>query len=64
MEEINNHYVAEDGKVFRRKADGELFGKEIYLGICHYLNGVKCEPFEEKIEDYEQIDKLDNESNQ
>lgn len=29
---MNNHYLAEEGKTFIRKADGVDMGEEIYLG--------------------------------
>jgi len=32
----NNHILAEEGKVFRRISDGQLFGREIYLGYAYY----------------------------
>lgn len=56
MAKKQKHYKAAEGKVFQRISDGEVFGNEIWLGICYNLNGQPCEPFEEKIEDYREID--------
>ena len=39
----NNHITAEEGKVFRRISDSQLFGNEIYLGYTYYLSGEKLE---------------------
>ena len=52
-----NKIIADEGKVFRRKIDGLIFGSEIYLGI-DYSTG---EPREDKEEYYEQIDKPQDE---
>lgn len=50
------HWTADEGMVFRRKADGELFGTELYLGYTHYIGGVKLDtPKQEYIEDFEEI---------
>lgn len=48
---------ASEGKVFRRKSDGFIFGKEIHLGYTHYLGGKKLEePLLELPEHFEEID--------
>ena len=48
---------ASEGKVFRRKSDGFIFGKEIHLGYTHYLGGEKLEePLLELPEHFEEID--------
>ena len=53
----NNIIKAQDGKVFRRKSDGFIFGKEIHLGYTHYLSGKKLEePLLELPEHFEEID--------
>ena len=53
----NNHITAEEGKVFRRISDSQLFGNEIYLGYTYYLSGEKLEePLLELSEHYEEID--------
>lgn len=53
----NNHITAEEGKVFRRISDSQLFGNEIYLGYTYYLSGEKLEePLLELPEHYEEID--------
>lgn len=44
--------TASEGKVFRRKHDGVIFGKEIYLGV-DYSTG---EPREDKEEYYEEVE--------
>lgn len=51
---------AAEGKVLRRKSDGQVFGKEIYLGYTYYLGGVLLdEPLLELPEHYEEIDAPD-----
>lgn len=51
--------VAEEGKVFRRISDQQLFGKEICLGYTYYLNGEKLDvPFLELPEHFEEIDDI------
>jgi hypothetical protein len=53
----NNHIIADDGKVFRRIADGTIYGREIYLGYSYYIGGVKLdEPHLDTPEDFEEID--------
>lgn len=53
----NNHILAEEGKVFRRISDGQLFGREIYLGYAYYIAGeLLAEPLLELPEHYEEID--------
>ena len=53
----DNHIIADDGKVFRRIADGTIYGKEIYLGYSYYIGGVKLdEPHLDVPEDFEEID--------
>ena len=48
---------ASEGKVFRRIADGAIFGNEITLGYTHYLNGKKLDsPKWEVPSDFEEID--------
>ena len=49
--------TADDGKVLRRKSDGQMFGNEMVLGKTWYLNGEKLkEPHFEVPEDYEEVD--------
>ena len=49
--------TAEEGKVFKRKSDGFIYGNEIFLGYTYYLNGEKlAEPHLEVPEDFEEID--------
>lgn len=48
---------ASEGKVFRRKLDGFIFGKEIYLGYMHYIGGKKLDqPLMARPEHFEEID--------
>ena len=48
---------AQEGKVFRRKSDGFIFGKEISLGYTYYIGGQKLdEPLLELPEQFEEID--------
>lgn len=54
---------ADEGKIFRRIADGQIYGKEITLGYSYYINGVKLAiPHLDVLEDFEQIDEPTNES--
>lgn len=53
----NKIIKAQDGKVFRRKSDGFIFGNEISLGYTHYLGGKKLqEPLLELPEHFKEID--------
>ena len=55
------HYIADEGKVFRRIADQVVFGSEIYLGYTYYIGGVKLsEPKLEVIEDFEEVEDKNN----
>lgn len=55
------HYIADEGKVFRRISDGVVFGTEIYLGYTYYIGGVKLsEPKLEVIENFEEIEDKNN----
>ena len=62
------HWIADEGKVFKRISDGFIFGNEIYLGYTYYINGEKLpEPKLEVIEDFEEVEdtlikKLNNDS--
>ena len=57
MKQIENRIIADEGKVFRRKVSGEIFGSEIYLGFSHYIGGVKqTPPHKDAPEDFEEID--------
>lgn len=52
-----SHWLADEGKVFKRISDGMIFGNEIYLGYTYYIGGVKLdEPKLEVIEDFEEIE--------
>ena len=49
------HIIAEEGKVFKRKSDGLIFGEEIFLGYTYYNKGKKLdEPHLEVPEDFEE----------
>ena len=55
------HWIADEGKVFKRISDGFIFGNEIYLGYTYYLNGEKLqEPKLEVIEDFEEVEDIYN----
>ena len=55
------HWIADEGKVFKRISDGFIFGNEIYLGYTYYLNGAKLsEPKLEVIEDFEEVEDIYN----
>lgn len=59
MEDIESVNImrADEGKVFRRIADGKIYGKEIYLGYSYYMNSIKLdEPHLDVPEDFEQIE--------
>lgn len=54
-----NIIKADEGKVFKRIADGQLYGNEISLGYSYYINGIKLsEPHLDVPEDFEQIDDI------
>ena len=56
---------ASEGKVFRRKSDGFIFGKEIYLGYMYYIGGKKLdEPLMALPEHFEEIDEPVSEVNE
>ena len=58
---MDNIIKANEGKVFRRIADGQIYGKEIALGYSYYINGVKLDtPHLDELSDFEQIDELEN----
>lgn len=57
MTQDGNHIIADEGKVFRRIASGEDYGKEIALGYSHYIGGVLQNPPHLDIpSDFEEID--------
>lgn len=57
MAENTTHIIADEGKVFRRIADGQIYGHEMYLGYTHYIGGVKLDtPHLDVPEDFEQVD--------
>ena len=52
-----SNIVAQEGKIFRRKSGGLIFGKEIDLGYTYYINGQKlAKPLLELPEHFEEID--------
>ena len=54
---MNNIIIAQEGKIFRRKSDGMIFGKEISLGYTYYINRQKLDkPLLELPEHFEEID--------
>ena len=59
---MDNIIRADEGKVFRRIADGQIYGKEIILGYSYYINGIKLDtPHLDTLDDFEQIDEPTNE---
>ena len=53
----NNILTAAEGKIFRRKSDGQLFGNELYLGYTYYLgNMLLAEPLLEVPGHFEEVD--------
>ena len=51
--------TADEGKIFRRIADGQIYSKTISLGYSYYIGGVKlAEPHLDTPEDFEQVDKI------
>lgn len=50
----NNHFIAGEGKTFKRKIDGFIMGNELYLGI--FVDGT-----EDTIENYEEVESLEKE---
>ena len=58
----SKHIIADEGKVFKRKSDGFIYGEEIYLGYTYYIGGKKLdEPHLEVVEDFEEIDESQEE---
>ena len=54
---MDNIIKADEGKVFRRIADGQIYGKEIALGYSYYIKGIKlATPHLDTLDDFEQID--------
>lgn len=59
---INGNIIeAESGYILRRKYDEQPAGEIVYLGMCYWLDGKRCEPFLELPEHYEEIEEEDNE---
>lgn len=58
IDELNpKHIIADEGKVFKRIADGTVYGSEIFLGKSWYINGEKLEtPHDDVAEDFEEVD--------
>ena len=48
---------AAEGKVLRRKSDGWIAGRSLWLGYTYYIGGVRLEePLLELPEHYEEVD--------
>ena len=57
----SKHIIADEGKVFKRKSDGFIYGEGIYLGYTYYIGGKKLdEPHLEVIEDFEEVEDIYN----
>lgn len=55
----NRRIIAEDGKMFRRISDGQIFGREIFLGYTYYIGGQPLsDPLFELPEHFEEIDEI------
>lgn len=55
--------IADEGKVFRRKSDGMIYGEEITLGYDYYDAGVGlAHPHAARPEDFEEVDMPDYEA--
>lgn len=60
--ENSKHIIADNGKVFQRIVSKENYGEEIYLGYSYYIGGVlQTPPHLDTIEDFEEIDKPEDE---
>ena len=52
-----NVLTADEGKVFRRKADKMVYGDKVVLGYTHYIGGEKLkEPHLDTAEDFEETE--------
>jgi hypothetical protein len=52
-----NKITAEEGKVFKRKSDGFIYGNEIYLGYTYFIGGKELdEPYLEVPEDFDEVE--------
>ena len=57
---INGNIIeAESGYILRRKYDEQPAGEKVYLGMCYWLGGERCEPFHELPEHYEEIEEIE-----
>lgn len=57
MRQIDNHIIADEGKVFRRIEDGMIYGSDIYLGYSYYIGGeLLSEPHLDVSQDFEEVD--------
>lgn len=62
---LDNHMIADEGKVFRRIVSGEIIGDEIWLGYTHYIGGVLQDPPHLDVpEDFEEVDAPEEELNE
>lgn len=56
------HIIADEGKVFARIEDGQVYGNEIFLGYTYYIGRKKlAEPHLDVVEDFEEIDEPQDE---
>jgi hypothetical protein len=56
------HIIADEGKVFARIENGQVYGNEIFLGYTYYIGGKKlAEPHLDVVEDFEEIDEPQDE---
>lgn len=53
--------TADEGKVLRRISNGEVVGKEVWLGFTFYIDGVRQKPPHLDVpEDFDEIDETDD----
>lgn len=56
--------TASEGKILRRKSDGTIYGKTVYLGYNYYESGqLLNEPHLDTPEDFEEIEEPQDEFN-
>ena len=56
MEKItDNHIVASEGMTLIRTMNGEVMGKELWLGITYWVGGERVEPFADSVDNFSEI---------
>lgn len=56
-----NHYIADDGKMFVKRSNGAIMGNELFLGFSYYDDfGNKLEtPHLDTIGDFDEVEYID-----